>query len=1448
MGNTKSLPVKSEKTVKSYIRRRFGVQCDKLDESLVKLLEEDFTENSTKRKQQNNERKRKQSIVLRLRKKLGQRSDESKSEESIALLAEDDTDNFAYHNEAFCDDVESCERDVVHVENIETTPCKPMVLHARKVENEGETKDKDFTISPNLDSKNDEIASKWANLKFEAGQGDGQHEVMVEDPSNIQFPADELVETDKEEKKTIEHADQGTTEVPDKIQPNDVKDQTVEEDKKTPEDSDAETTEAIQIQFPTDEIVETDDEEEKTIEHADTGTTEVPDKIQPNVENDETVEEDKKTTEDSDAETTEANQIQLPADEIVETDEQENKTIEHADTGTTEVPDKIQPNDETVGTVEEDKKTPEDSDAEATEANQIQLPIDEKDEFVEEDKKIPESSDAETTEVPFQIKLSTDDKDERVETAEEKKMVERNTETTVVEENMNNCSVENAPTPIYNSDNSKTGYRTEKDMNEYDEEEAADNDEYAMTYKDEHERKRVEFIASVWDKLLIQPGKENETVELIVFPKMKQRLNCYPVTEENDEDPEKEDEDTIVGKVMEKAVERNEDETTTVDGDKLEIANQEHSQDSASLQPDESAEKVTDSQVVPFHITAVKKYGGISHIQQIKKENALQLKRLKDIKASSVIRKISETRKSPRKVAEVASTIAKNEAIKKSESLLSFEAHEMEANEEEDFGPSTSQPDDDALNNENGIEDAIYEKKYAPMQSSESSKTPKTYQAVPFQITPLKKYGSISQMEKVKKENAIRLKRLRNVTASSTFRETVKQKSPRKAMMSAASISEKNAAENKDYGPSTSQQCNDDLGPEDDEDQGEKEFSDEETKSERKLQAYEHSEIVKEPGAMPFHITSVNTLESISYLEKIVRENDIQLKLLRSEKARRDAQKSFDVKQSPRKCLKSSVNITSHEATEDPEKARSFADYDKNAAENQKYGSYTSQPYYGAFQNDAYSCEGDNSGDQEADETRHERKLPKADDPGLIPFHITPLKKYGGLSHMEQIKKENAIRLKRLRNVKASSTVQRSMKVKQSPRKVAVSAENVSRRISESPERAKSFAVYQKNAAENQDYGPSYDEKGNEFGHDEFDQVGDEFQDNESMSQSFLPMSNATEFDEDDKMPRAMNPFTILPRIQYQRYVEEEGNEPMDFSPKNEEDCPNSLAAWKTSARNYNYNEYAAGNSKEIKYGSVQHFNQMKKQNSMQQKRLNNVSNKIDSWKPESMRNIPVSQKSMQYGSVDHFRKIKEDNARRNQKLTKVKSKLETWNEANQGSINSIQRKDDWRPVVNPKEFGSVAHYHQSKMKYQKQSKCLNQVKSKISTWQPKEKMTALRMPRQVVPANNEHVKSLKMSIRNATSKINSRREMTKTDKGQAPSWSRYMTPSTNVNQNAIIRCLERKKQIAKMEYQKEFRSFNLPPGTPRPTNNMGINLMRRKPAQCCRLGMVTRAEVRRMD
>ncbi|XP_052763992.1 uncharacterized protein LOC128205954 [Mya arenaria] len=1277
MGNTKSLPVKSEKTVKSYIRRRFGVQCDKLDESLVKLLEEDFTENSTKRKQQNNEQKRKQSIVLRLRKKLGQRSDESKSEESIALLAEDDTDNFAYHNEAFCDDVESCERDVVHVENIETTPCKPMVLHARKVEDEGETKDKDFTISPNLDSKNDEIASKWANLKFEAGQGDGQHEVMVEDPSNIQFPADELVETDKEEKKTIEHADQGTTEVPDKIQPNDVKDQTVEEDKKTPEDSDAETTEAIQIQFPTDEIVETDDEEEKTIEHADTGTTEVPDKIQPNVENDETV--------------------------------------------------------------EEDKKTPEDSDAEATEANQIQLPIDEKDEFVEEDKKIPESSDAETTEVPFQIKLSTDDKDERVETAEEKKMVERNTETTVVEENMNNCSVENAPTPIYNSDNSKTGYRTEKDMNEYDEEEAADNDEYAMTYKDEHERKRVEFIASVWDKLLIQPGKENETVELIVFPKMKQRLNCYPVTEESDEDPEKEDEDTIVGKVMEKALERNEDETTTVDGDKLEIANQEHSQDSASLQPDESAEKVTDSQVVPFHITAVKKYGGISHIQQIKKENALQLKRLKDIKASSVIRKISETRKSPRKVAEVASTIAKNEAIKKSESLLSFEAHEMEANEEEDFGPSTSQPDDDALNNENGIEDAIYEKKYAPMQSSESSKTPKTYQAVPFQITPLKKYGSISQMEKVKKENAIRLKRLRNVTASSTVRETVKQKSPRKAMMSAASISEKNAAENKDYGPSTSQQCNDDLGPEDDEDQGEKEFSDEETKSERKLQAYEHSEIVKEPGAMPFHITSVNTLESISYLEKIVRENDIQLKLLRSEKARRDAQKSFDVKQSPRKCLKSSVNITSHEATEDPEKARSFADYDKNAAENQKYGSYTSQPYYGAFQNDAYSCEGDNSGDQEADETRHERKLPKADDPGLIPFHITPLKKYGGLSHMEQIKKENAIRLKRLRNVKASSTVQRYR-----------------------GESLKALSV-----------------------------------------QSPLPftrrMRPKIRTMDPLMMRRAMNlAMMSLIKIQYQRYVEEEGNEPMDFSPKNEEDCPNSLAAWKTSARNYNYNEYAAGNSKEIKYGSVQHFNQMKKQNSMQQKRLNNVSNKIDSWKPESMRNIPVSQKSMQYGSVDHFRKIKEDNARRNQKLTKVKSKLETWNEANQGSINSIQRKDDWRPVVNPKEFGSVAHYHQSKMKYQKQSKCLNQVKSKISTWQPKEKMTALRMPRQVVPANNEHVKSLKMSIRNATSKINSRREMTKTDKGQAPSWSRYMTPSTNVNQNAIIRCLERKKQIAK--------------------------------------------------
>ena len=263
-------------------------------------------------------------------------------------------------------------------------------------------------------------------------------------------------------------------------------------------------------------------------------------------------------------------------------------------------------------------------------------------------------------------------------------------------------------------------------------------------------------------------------------------------------------------------------------------------------------------------------------------------------------------------------------------------------------------------------------------------------------------------------------------------------------------------------------------------------------------------------------------------------------------------------------------------------------------------------------------------------------------------------------------------------------------------------------------------------------------------------------------------------------------------------------------------------------------------------YGSVEHFRRVKDENFQRLKKLNSIETKVDAWNREDTKHMATMvPRSLEYGSVDHYKMIKEDSTARNRAMNHVKSKINTWNAPAHNSAYSAQRKDKWKHEMNPKKFGTVAHFQQSMVPYFypnkvttristwqskdkmavlkntrqvhaaaeaehvralkqtmvtnfEHNKCLSKVTSRISTWQSKDKMLVLKIPRQVHgAADTEHVHFLKQTIRNATMKLNTggsgghnpsriplpvpagSQGRPRPDCGQLQRWSRHEIPDT---------------------------------------------------------------------
>ena len=233
-----------------------------------------------------------------------------------------------------------------------------------------------------------------------------------------------------------------------------------------------------------------------------------------------------------------------------------------------------------------------------------------------------------------------------------------------------------------------------------------------------------------------------------------------------------------------------------------------------------------------------------------------------------------------------------------------------------------------------------------------------------------------------------------------------------------------------------------------------------------------------------------------------------------------------------------------------------------------------------------------------------------------------------------------------------------------------------------------------------------------------------------------------------------------------------EGN---DIQKKKLSSIKSSLDTWKTKEEEVP--------KKRAEYGSVAHNNQIKLDNAMRKRRMEEIHSNLDTWNAPN----PGSKYSLQrkaewdpvrepgkYGSVAHFHQIKSNNAKRKKRMNNIQSSLDTWNRPNPGSMYSLKRKDEWTQVSDTRKYGSVAHYHQVKQTQGNNKRMIKGASSRISTWQPKNKMNLLQANNQKGTGGKTLGTHNKVSVRNTDYNTERSELSPRKNDHKLSSWSRY--------------------------------------------------------------------------
>ncbi|KAH3819398.1 uncharacterized protein LOC127881770 [Dreissena polymorpha] len=400
-------------------------------------------------------------------------------------------------------------------------------------------------------------------------------------------------------------------------------------------------------------------------------------------------------------------------------------------------------------------------------------------------------------------------------------------------------------------------------------------------------------------------------------------------------------------------------------------------------------------------------------------------------------------------------------------------------------------------------------------------------------------------------------------------------------------------------------------------------------------------------------------------------------------------------------------------------------------------------------------------------------------------IHIIQAKKYGSLEHMKNIKIENAVKIRRLKNITASGAVNRTVAPK-AGRSDVTQPEQIrqSRRDDE--------CEYAKQTAENHDSVPTSNSScepplmsqrpPSEVNIDTSHIIpAKKYGGIEHMKK--IKMENAIKLQRlknvqaSSHLQRSLSTSRCISHIQaseMQNYdIANENNK----SPKGGTLTGQRFETWHTSDKEFSYSEKQA-DEKLIPYGSVAHFRKIRRDNAESLWHMKGIHKRVDTWKSvdRSCSDLDPG-KEKEYGSVAHFRMVQMKNAARNRKINAITSKLDTWKEPNPGSEYSMGRQKNWEAVKDPRKFGSIAHFQQAKQQNASRTVRLKQATSKLNTWQPKSKMEGLSTLEHIsMPRHIGQIDRLKMSVQKATSKINTGLvKVSKSAGGQVASWSRHL-------------------------------------------------------------------------
>lgn len=215
------------------------------------------------------------------------------------------------------------------------------------------------------------------------------------------------------------------------------------------------------------------------------------------------------------------------------------------------------------------------------------------------------------------------------------------------------------------------------------------------------------------------------------------------------------------------------------------------------------------------------------------------------------------------------------------------------------------------------------------------------------------------------------------------------------------------------------------------------------------------------------------------------------------------------------------------------------------------------------------------------------------------------------------------------------------------------------------------------------------------------------------------------------------------------------------------------------------------------KYGTAAHFHQIKSDNAMRKNRLNKIHSNLDTWNaPNPGSRYSLKRKDewepvldpKKYGTTAHFHQIKSDNAMRKRRLNTIQSNVDTWNTKNPGSKYSLQRKDEWEPVYDIRKFGSVAHYHQVRKTHAYNRSMINNASTKLNTWQPKSKMNLLHASNQKGVERNPNMKNQKASVTYVRQGVDRGRTTQRSADHSVSSWSRHVTDRSKSSKLSISR------------------------------------------------------------